>query len=166
MNSNNYFSILTPDLVESCPICFENIDETTGKVTTVCGHNFCTICFVKTVTVLPSCPICRREIVKPKQTVVDSGEDLMTIETFIELLHSSIMEYRIRRSHKLNQNAFDMIHMMLGPFPATKETSFEIDRYIAIFKSSSLITDEVKEAMQIASRQTSDWYEEMISPCD
>lgn len=49
-----------------CPICFVPI-ETTGHVTTKCGHRFCLKCLLQHLNNNNNCPLCRTNIQEPSE---------------------------------------------------------------------------------------------------
>lgn len=46
------------DKVVVCPICLDNIKH--DKCTTLCGHTFCSSCFLTTFNMKDTCPLCRK----------------------------------------------------------------------------------------------------------
>ena len=64
-------------MIEECPICMEKIEGSSSS--TICGHKFCTSCFVKSVLRKNSCPMCREKIVDDNE-YIDNGANMIRIE--------------------------------------------------------------------------------------
>ena len=45
---------------DTCPVCFDSFKK---EVTTQCGHRFCKQCLGRAKKRLPSCPVCRSQLV-------------------------------------------------------------------------------------------------------
>lgn len=72
-NTNNYTVSLE---TFECPICYEEIGQ--DKCTTLCGHAFCSKCFITAFTLNATCPLCR--------TVHDSAQSQIDKQNLV--LHS------------------------------------------------------------------------------
>ena len=54
--------------IKDCCVCYEQLETGNGLVTTNCGHNYCTTCFVSWMRKSGNCAYCRKEICEaPKQ---------------------------------------------------------------------------------------------------
>lgn len=54
--------------IKDCCVCYEQLETGNGAVTTPCGHNYCTTCFVSWMRKSGNCAYCRKEICEaPKQ---------------------------------------------------------------------------------------------------
>ena len=49
------------NIKEECPICFET---KSNIINTICNHKFCSYCIFNWLLQHPSCPICRRFLIK------------------------------------------------------------------------------------------------------
>lgn len=43
----------------TCPICLNNIIDSTNSAITPCGHKFCFNCIIESLQTIYTCPICR-----------------------------------------------------------------------------------------------------------
>ena len=76
------------DLSLNCCICYKMSDKKKYVVTS-CNHYFCTDCFFKWLLEKPSCPLCRKEFIKPPEQ--EATEEL-------EHLYREIEEFSNYRS--------------------------------------------------------------------
>ena len=70
------------DLTDTCCICMEDVDAKKNRVTTECGHTFCSSCLFRHLEENHQCPLCRFALRRPvKKTPVLSppvAESLIT----------------------------------------------------------------------------------------
>lgn len=105
---------------EECPICYSDIDNSTGKCTTKCGHTFCSKCFAQSLQRSVACPLCRNilaeEIKEPVELSLpffdNNDEDQITTEVFRTLLFGT---------HCFRDNLIKSIADSMGPRPLTQE---------------------------------------------
>jgi|AntAceMinimDraft_5_1070358.scaffolds.fasta_scaffold01639_12 hypothetical protein len=66
-----YYLYHQRNIYDSCPICYEEMNQYMPISMTKCNHKICTSCFVKTIQFqtmkseggnIPSCPMCRQNI--------------------------------------------------------------------------------------------------------
>ena len=73
---------------ETCCICFEPMNTKKNYCATLCGHAFCFICIVKTMSKQNSCPCCRASLYQ-------EVEDLRSSDQEVEDLRSSDQEENV-----------------------------------------------------------------------
>ena len=70
------------DLTDTCCICMEDVDTKKNRVTTECGHTFCSSCLFRHLEENHQCPLCRFALRRPvKKTPILSppvAESLIT----------------------------------------------------------------------------------------
>jgi hypothetical protein len=48
-----------------CIICYNTLNDTTGRVLTPCRHTYCTTCFILHMKIENRCAVCRQDVIKP-----------------------------------------------------------------------------------------------------
>ena len=63
--------------IKDCCVCYDQLETGNGSVTTHCGHNYCTNCFVAWMRKSANCAYCREEICEaPKQIETEISDEL------------------------------------------------------------------------------------------
>ena len=61
------------DLIDECPVCYENYSLSSNYCITECKHSFCLKCILTYSKINNSCPICRAQL--DDKIIEDTGDD-------------------------------------------------------------------------------------------
>lgn len=151
------------ELENSCPICMNIINDTTGIVKTNCGHFFCTTCFTKNIHLNNNinCALCRQNLIpedkEPELRYIEMDE-----ESEQNIISSAISFHVFNRSGFIFYEIHRIVSELLGPFPLTKEASENYERYINVIFNSNLLWNELNYISWTTMALTNNWYAEEL----
>ena len=90
---------------ETCCICFEPMNTKKNYCATLCGHAFCFICIVKTMSKQNSCPCCRASLYQEVEDLRSSDqEENVYVNVIEEYDDQSVMNASLTSNFMIAQN--------------------------------------------------------------
>jgi hypothetical protein len=131
-----------------CPICYENIDATTGQTTLSCSHSFHYGCisgwFLKQE--VGSCPCCRKEMTAIEDLPRDDDSEVSSVLTEdeeVEFNRADLQAFIARLGGNLTDAAADNICEIIAGF-----TYYELNALVVGNTGRQLTEDQWNELLE------------------